>query len=135
MHGDALPGWTGDLDSALDQKLGIELVEVGADRVVGRMPVVGNTQPLGLLHGGANAVLVETLGSIGATAHARSRGMVAVGLELNITHLGAARSGWVTGVAVAVRLGGTVASYQVKITDEDGRTTATGRLTCLLRPA
>jgi 1,4-dihydroxy-2-naphthoyl-CoA hydrolase len=118
----------------LMERMRIELVEASAQRLVGRMPVEGNTQPYGLLHGGASAVLAETLGSVGAVLHAGS-GRVAVGIDLNVTHHRAVSSGMVTGVATPVHLGTTVATYEVVISDESDRRVATARLTCLLREA
>lgn len=116
----------------LIEKLGIEIVSVSPDTVVATMPVAGNTQPYGLLHGGASAALAETLGSLGAMAHA-GEGAIAVGVDLNITHHRAIRDGIVTGTATAVHRGRTVATYSVTITDESGRAVATGRLTCVLK--
>ena len=117
----------------LGKKMGIELLEMTAERVVGRMPVAGNTQPFGLLHGGASVVLAETLGSLGANVHA-GEGRIAVGLDINATHHRAARSGFVTGAATALSLGNTLASYDVVITDDDGNRVCTSRITCLIRP-
>jgi uncharacterized protein (TIGR00369 family) len=111
--------------------MGIELVEVSARRAVATMPVEGNTQPYGLLHGGASAVLAETLGSYAAQAHA-GPGRVAVGIELNATHHRSARAGVVTGTAEALHLGSSLASYQVVVEDADGRRVCTARLTCML---
>ncbi|WP_370892933.1 hotdog fold thioesterase [Janibacter sp. GXQ6167] len=116
------------------ERMHIELTEVGPERVVGRMPVEGNTQPYGLLHGGASVVLAESLGSIGSALVA-GEGRVAVGLDINATHHRAARSGWVTGVATPVSVGRTLACWDVVITDEEGRRTCTSRITCLLRDA
>ena len=109
---------------ALNLRMGIELVEVSAERVVGTMPVEGNTQPYGLLHGGASVVLAETLGSIGAAIHA-GPDKLSVGVDINATHHRAARSGTVTGVATPVHLGRTMASYEVVISDEDGKRVCT----------
>ena len=120
-------------DSLL-HRMQIEVVEGTPDRVVGRMPVAGNTQPYGLLHGGASVVLAETLGSIGAALHAGPE-RIAVGLDINATHHRAARSGTVTGTATALSLGGTLASYEVVITDEQDRRICTCRITCLIRDA
>lgn len=120
----------------LAERLGIQLVEASPERVVGTMPVEGNTQPLGLLHGGASAALAETLGSIGAALHAAQiSGGFVVGVDLNATHHKAVRSGTVTGVATPLRLGRTVASYEVVISDEAGDRVCTARLTCLVRGA
>ena len=117
----------------LGEKMGIELTEVSAQRVVGRMPVAGNTQPFGLLHGGASVVLAESLGSVAAMMHA-GEGKIAVGIEINATHHRAARSGFVTGTATALSLGRTLATYDVLITDDDGNRICTSRITCLIRP-
>lgn len=119
----------------LAERMGIELLDLDPQHVVGRMPVDGNTQPYGLLHGGASVVLAETLGSVGSARHAGTMGKIAVGLDINATHHRAARSGHVTGVATPVTLGGTLACYEVVITDDEGRRTCTSRITCLLRDA
>jgi len=120
----------------LAARMGIKLVELAPERVVGTMPVTGNTQPLGLLHGGATCVLAETLGSVGAVLHAsRSGGGVALGIEINATHHRPVREGTVTGVAKALHLGRTLATYAVEVTDANGARVATARLTCLIRPA
>lgn len=117
----------------LGERMGIEFLEATSQRVVGRMPVEGNTQPFGLLHGGASVVLAETLGSIGAMLHA-GEGRIAVGVDINATHHRAARSGFVTGTATALSLGNTLAAYQVVITDESDKLVCTSRITCLIRP-
>ncbi len=119
---------------ALDQKMGIEILEASPERLVGRMPVEGNTQPIGLLHGGANVVLAESLGSIGTQIHAGPDRMI-VGVDINATHHKSARSGYVTGVATAISLGRTMCSYQIEITNEDGQRTCTARITCLILEA
>ena len=117
---------------ALNHKMGVKILEASADRVVATMPVEGNTQPYGLLHGGASVVLAETLGSIGAALHAGPE-RVAVGLDINATHHRAARRGLVTGTATPINAGSTIVSYEVAITDEDGKRVCTSRITCLLR--
>ena len=117
----------------LGERMEIEFLEASPERVVARMPVKGNTQPYGLLHGGASVVLAETVGSIGAALHA-GEDRIAVGLDINATHHRAARDGYVTGTATALSLGNTLASYDVTITDEDGRRVCTSRITCLIRP-
>lgn len=115
----------------LDQKMGIEILEASPERLVGRMPVEGNTQPIGLLHGGANVVLAESLGSIGTALHAGPDRMI-VGVDINATHHKSARSGFVTGVATAISLGKTLCTYDIVITNEDGQRTCTARITCLI---
>jgi 1,4-dihydroxy-2-naphthoyl-CoA hydrolase len=81
--------------SALDKKMGIEIIEASPSRLVGTMPVEGNTQPIGLLHGGANVVLAESLGSIGTQLHAGPNRRI-VGVDINATHHKSATSGIVT---------------------------------------
>ncbi|MEI5673821.1 MULTISPECIES: PaaI family thioesterase [unclassified Nocardioides] len=117
----------------LNEKMGIELVEISAERVVATMPVAGNTQPYGLLHGGASVVLAETLGSIGSAIHAHPD-KVAVGVDINATHHRSATGGLVTGVATAIHLGRSSAAYEVVITDERGKRVCTSRITCSLIP-
>lgn len=122
------------MHGSLAERMGITLLEASPERVVATMPVAGNTQPYGLLHGGASVVLAETLGSIGAALHAaRLFNGSAVGIEVNATHHKAARAGLVTGVATPLRLGGMIASYEIAITDESGERVCTARLTCALR--
>jgi len=116
---------------ALDKKMGIEILEASPTRLVGRMPVEGNTQPIGLLHGGANVVLAESLGSIGTQLHAGPDRKI-VGVDINATHHKSAMSGFVTGVATAISLGKTMCSYEIVITNEAGMRTCTARITCLI---
>ncbi|SEF65454.1 uncharacterized domain 1-containing protein [Actinacidiphila yanglinensis] len=119
----------------LGERMGIRITEAAADKVVGTMPVEGNTQPYGLLHGGASAVLAETLGSVGAMLHG-GPSKIAVGVDLNATHHRSVRSGTVTGTATPVHRGRSSASYEIVITDDaTGKRVCTARLTCMLRPA
>lgn len=115
-------------------KLGISVESVSPERAVATMPVEGNTQPYGLLHGGASAALAETVGSLAAMAHAGA-GRIAVGVDLNITHHRAVTGGTVTAVASAAHLGRTTATYDILVVSEDGKRVATSRLTCFLRSA
>ncbi|MCX6395371.1 MAG: hotdog fold thioesterase [Propionibacteriales bacterium] len=117
---------------SLNDKMGIEVVEISADRVVATMPVEGNTQPYGLLHGGASVVLAETLGSMGSGLHAMTLGKIPVGVDINATHHRSATAGIVTGVATAIHLGRTSAAYEIVITDERGKRVCTSRITCAL---
>lgn len=121
-----------DGNGRLNDKLGVEIVEITTERVVGTMPVEGNTQPFGLLHGGASVALAETLGSIGSGLHARQYGKVPVGVDINATHHRAATSGVVTGTATAIHLGRSSAAYEVVIVDERGKRLCTSRITCAL---
>ena len=115
----------------LADRMGTQILEITTERAVGRMPVAGNTQPAGLLHGGASAALAETLASLAGTVHA-GPGRLAVGVDLNATHHRSAQEGWVTGTATALHLGRRSASYEVVVEDESGRRLCTSRLTCML---
>jgi uncharacterized protein (TIGR00369 family) len=125
------PPWTIELGS-LDNKLGIVVLEESAQRVVATMPVHGNTQSFGLLHGGASMAFGEALGSWAAVIHASSLGKMAVGLDISGTHHRGVRDGVVTGVATAIQLGKTVTSHEVVITDEAGARLCTVRITNLI---
>ncbi len=116
----------------LVERMGITISEASAEQVIGSMPVSGNIQAYGLLHGGASCVLAETIGSLGAALHA-GPGRFAVGLEISATHHRAAQSGQVTGVATQVHGGRTLTTYEIVISDEQGRRICTSRLTCMLR--
>ncbi|WP_171169423.1 PaaI family thioesterase [Streptomyces sp. I05A-00742] len=116
----------------LGERMGVQVVEASPDRVVGTMPVEGNTQPYGLLHGGASAVLAETLGSVGAMLHGGPT-RIAVGVDLNCTHHRGLRSGIVTGTATPVHRGRTSATYEIAVTDEQGKRVCSARLTCVIR--
>jgi 1,4-dihydroxy-2-naphthoyl-CoA hydrolase len=114
-------------------KLGIELLELSSERAVARMPVTGNTQPVGLLHGGAHVVLAESLGSMAANVHAHPNGL-AVGIELNASHHRSVREGWVTGIATAVKLGTRLVTHEVRMFDDDQNLLSTVRITNLVLP-
>jgi len=116
---------------ALDKKMGIEIIEASPQRLVGTMPVEGNTQPVGLLHGGANVVLAESLGSVGTQLHAGPTRRI-VGVDINATHHISATKGIVTAVATAVSLGKTMCCYDIVITNDEGQRTCTARITCLI---
>ena len=126
----AFPG----IDDArlLTTRMGIELVSLSLEEVVGRMPVAGNLQPFGVLHGGANAVLAETLGSTLSALHALPE-RFPVGLELACTHHRSATEGWVTAVARPLHVGRSTSTSEIVVTDEQGRRVCTAKLTCLHR--
>ena len=111
----------------------MEMVFLQADdgRVVARMPVAHNTQPMGLLHGGASAALAETVGSMAANFHAAPA--QAVGIELNITHHRSVSEGFVTATATPLTEGRSVACYAIEVRDDQDRLVATSRLTCAIR--
>ncbi len=117
----------------LFERMGIVVKEATRERVVATMPVEGNTQPFGLLHGGASCVLAESVGSIGAALHGQVIGRPrAVGVDINATHHKAVHEGTVMAVATPLRLGMRIASYDIVITDDDGDRVCTARLTCML---
>jgi 1,4-dihydroxy-2-naphthoyl-CoA hydrolase len=116
----------------LAETMGIELVELSAERAVATMPVAGNTQPRGLLHGGAYLVLGETLGSFAANVWAAPDGY-AVGIEISASHSKSATAGVVTGVATAISLGKTLTVHEIVVTNEKGERCSTVRITNLIR--
>lgn len=117
---------------ALAQKMGITFLELSAERSVARMPVDGNTQVIGILHGGAHVVLGESLGSMSAAIHAGT-GRYAVGIEINASHSKSVSSGYVTGTCTALVLGKTLCTHEIVITDDEGNRLSTVRITNLLR--
>jgi uncharacterized protein (TIGR00369 family) len=123
-----------DLDAfgGLAKSMGIELIEATAERVVARMPVKGNTQPYGILHGGASCVLAETIGSVGSALHA-GPDRITMGIEISASHHRSVSEGYVTAVASRLHGGRTLTSYEIIITDDRDRRICTARLTCALR--
>lgn len=117
----------------IHRRLGISILQASVDEVVGTIPVEGNQQPFGALHGGASVVLAESLASIGSNLHA-GKDQSAVGIEVSATHHRAARSGLVTGRATPQHLGRRVATWHIELRDDEGNLTCTARVTCLLTP-
>jgi uncharacterized protein (TIGR00369 family) len=117
---------------ALSLKMGIEFIELSASHSVATMPVEGNTQVIGLLHGGAHVVLGESLGSVSSAIHA-GPGRYAVGIEINATHSRSVTSGVVTATCTALVLGRTLATHEIVVRDAEGRRLSTIRMTNLLR--
>jgi len=117
---------------ALAQKMGIEFTEFSVERSVGTMPVEGNTQPVGLLHGGAYVVLGESLGSMAANLHA-GPGRLAVGVDINATHTRSATSGVVTGVCTPIHLGRSMTVHEIVVSDDRGRRCSTIRITNMIK--
>ena len=113
----------------LDEKMGVQVIEESPEKVVATMPIDGNRQSLGLLHGGAMVCLAEAVGSWAAVIHASTLGKVAVGVDINATHHSSGRSGSVTATATAIRLGRTLTSHEVLITDDAGKRLCTARIT------
>jgi 1,4-dihydroxy-2-naphthoyl-CoA hydrolase len=118
----------------LAARMGIKILEASPERVVGTMPVEGNTQPYGILHGGASCVLAESLGSLGSALQA-GPDRFTVGIEINATHHRPASSGLVTGVATLLHGGRTMSTFEIVVTDEQGKRVCTARLSCLHRDA
>lgn len=116
---------------ALNEKMGVVITEISPERITATMPVEGNTQPYGLLHGGASVVLAETLGSIGSALHAFPD-KIAVGVDINATHHRTATAGTVTGTATPIHLGRSMAAFEVVITNAEGKRLCTSRITCAL---
>ncbi|WP_309618092.1 hotdog fold thioesterase [Salinibacterium sp.] len=116
----------------LSVKMGVEFIELSAAYSVARMPVEGNTQVIGLLHGGAHVVLGESLGSVSSAIHA-GPGRYAVGIEINATHSRSITSGWVTGTCTAISLGRSLATHEIVMTDDEGRRLSTVRMTNFLK--
>ncbi len=130
----SLPEWTAGIRSALDDKMGIELLEIGPRHSRARMPVAGNTQPFGFWHGGASCVLAETLASLSAFAEVGPQGRI-FGVDINATHHRPARDGWVNGEATALHIGGRLGTWEIALTNDAGELMCTARVTCaLLRP-
>jgi uncharacterized protein (TIGR00369 family) len=121
--------WAGE---QLTERIGIKITEWDPERVVGTMPVAHNRQYFGLLHGGANAVLAETLGSIAASMWSMPE-KVPLGVELSCSHHRSATDGEVTGVCTPLHRGRTMATFEIRISDDHQRPICTARLTCLLR--
>ncbi len=116
----------------LTERMDIVITSATKEEIVGTMPVAGNTQVHGLLHGGASVVLAETLGSLMASLHAGADKQV-VGVDINATHHRSAKQGRVTGTCRVLSAGRTLVVSEIVITDEDGRRLCTSRITCLVK--
>ena len=137
MVGDGLESgnWVAQNGSGeLADAMGIEFTEYTVERTVARMPVVGNRQTVGFLHGGAYVVLGESLGSMAANLHAGA-GRLAVGIDVNATHVRSATSGYVTGVCTPIHLGRMLTVHEIVVEDDEGRRCCTVRITNLIKDA
>jgi uncharacterized protein (TIGR00369 family) len=121
--------WAGE---QLIERMGIKITDWNPERVVGTMPVAHNRQYFGLLHGGASAVLAESLGSIAGWLWGMPD-RIPLGIELSCSHHRSVTEGVVTGVCTPLHRGRTVATFEIRISDGRQRTVCTARLTCLLR--
>ncbi|HYJ49180.1 MAG TPA: hotdog fold thioesterase [Microbacterium sp.] len=125
--------WAADRGmGSLAEKMGMKFVEFAVDRCVATMPVEGNTQPVGLMHGGAYVVLAESLGSMAANLYA-GPGRLAVGVDINATHTRSATSGIVTGVCTPIHLGRSLTVHEIAVVDDQGRRLSTVRITNMIR--
>ena len=120
-------------DGLLDEKLGIEFLDYNPARLVARMPVAGNLQPYGLLHGGASAALAESIGSTAAVLNS-APGMVCVGIQVIANHHKAARSGDVTAVATPIHIGRSLQTIKIEITNDDDQLVCSAQLTAMAMP-
>ena len=125
MASDAVKG-------TLMERIGIEWLDIGLERVVARIPVDGNTQVYGQLHGGATAALCESVGSIG-TAVATGLEKIVVGVQLSVNHLRAVSAGFITATGVPLRVGRTLALWDMRVHDDEGRLIASATLTVAIR--
>lgn len=116
----------------LSARMGIEFLKLSAEHSIARMPVEGNRQPVGFVHGGAYCVMAESLGSISANIHA-GEGRYAVGVDINATHTRSITSGWVTAECTAVHLGGSMTVHEIVCTDDDGNRASTLRITNFIK--
>ena len=121
-------------DGQLNAKCGIEIIDFNPARVVATMPVAGNLQPYGLMHGGASAVLAEAVGSTAAVLNSEP-GTVSVGTQIIATHHRAVRSGVVTAVSKPLHIGRTLKTFQIDITDDEGRLVCSAQLSAMTMPA
>ena len=116
--------------NTITELLGIEITDFGPDYFCGKMPVDHRTvQPYGLLHGGASAVLAESLGSIAGVMQVNRDTQTVVGVEINCNHLRSARDGWVYGKATPVKIGRKIQVWNIEIKNDDGKMVAVSRLT------
>ncbi|MFC6592110.1 PaaI family thioesterase [Deinococcus lacus] len=120
----------GGLSGTLGARLGIEMLRATPEELTARMPVEGNRQPAGRLHGGASLALAEELASIGTWLNLDVRRQVGVGVDLSGTHVRGVTSGWVTGTARRAYRGRSVMVWEIELQDEQGRTTTLARCTC-----
>lgn len=116
--------------------LGIEFTEIGPDFIKATMPADKRThQPFGILHGGANVVLAETLGSVASNLVLNPEKNMGVGLEVNANHLRPVKAGFVTGICTPIHIGGKTHIWDIKIYNDKGKLSCVSRLTVAVVPA
>jgi len=116
----------------LMDRIGLEILEALPGRVVARIPVEGNLQPYGLLHGGATASLCESVGSLGAALMA-GEDRFTVGIQLSVNHVRAVREGHITATGEPIHSGSTTAVWDIRVHDDERRLVAVARLTLAVR--
>ncbi|MFI5171119.1 MAG: hotdog fold thioesterase [Chitinophagales bacterium] len=120
--------------NTMSEYIGIEFTEISDDQLTAKMPVDHRTnQPYGLLHGGASAVLAETLGSIASALVIDHEKFIALGIEINANHIRSARSGFVHGICRPVNLGNTLHVWEIKIIDDNNKLICVSRLTVIIK--
>jgi 1,4-dihydroxy-2-naphthoyl-CoA hydrolase len=118
------------LENTACSNLGIEITEIGDDYITGTMPADERTfQPFGLIHGGSNVLLAETLGSMAANCIVDLSKQYCVGQEINANHIRGVRSGKVTGTAKLVHQGRSSQVWEIRIVNEENKLTCISRLT------
>jgi len=121
--------------NTIHETLGIRAIDVTPDRVVLEMDIGPKVhQPMGLLHGGASAVLAESAASIGAYMNCEPEKEFAVGTDLNISHLRARREGLLKAIAHPIRKGRTIHVWNIDLVDGNGELVAVARCTLAVRP-
>lgn len=114
----------------LGEHLGIEFTEIDESSITGRMPVESRVhQPFGVLHGGASVALAEHLGSIAGNLCVDQERQACVGQEINANHLRPVRTGFVTGIATPIHIGGRSQVWEIRISNEQGQLVCISRLT------
>jgi len=118
--------------NTLMETLKIEFTEIGENYVVCKMPVTPEVhQPAGILHGGATAALVETVGSFASRYFIKNKDLAIRGIEISTNHIKSISSGFVYAKATNIHLGRTMQIWEVKVTDENENLISLGKLTTL----
>jgi uncharacterized protein (TIGR00369 family) len=118
--------------NTLMETLKITFTEIGDNYVVCKMPVTSDVyQPAGILHGGATAALVETVGSFASRYFIKDKDLSIRGIEISTNHVRSVSEGFVYAKATNVHLGRTMQIWEVRVTDEDENLISLGKLTTL----
>jgi 1,4-dihydroxy-2-naphthoyl-CoA hydrolase len=116
--------------NTMSEFLGIQFIEVGDDFLTATMPVNERTkQPIGILHGGANVVLAETVASTAANAVVDLSKFYCVGLEINANHIRSVKDGIITAITKPIHLGRTTQIWEIHLFNEEGKKTCISRMT------